>query len=82
MEPQDSVVAQLQEGRAAQGSRLDLNGQSLSVETCSVLARAFHKDTIFTEVLLSDCMLTEEGTGVCKTCCLCVVCYKILICIV
>lgn len=61
MEPQDSVVAQLQESRATQGSRLDLSGQTLSADTCSVLARALQKDAVFTEVLLSDCMLSEEG---------------------
>uniref|UniRef100_A0AAQ4NV00 Leucine rich repeat containing 45 n=1 Tax=Gasterosteus aculeatus aculeatus TaxID=481459 RepID=A0AAQ4NV00_GASAC len=61
VEPQDSVVAQLQESRATQGSRLDLSGQSLSADTCSVLARALQKDAVFTEVLLSDCMLSEEG---------------------
>lgn len=61
MEPQESVVAQLQENRTVQGSRLDLSGQSLSADTCSVLARAFEKDTAFTEVSLSDCMLSEEG---------------------
>lgn len=64
MEPQDSVVAQLQESRATQGSRLDLSGQSLSADTCSVLARALQKDAVFTEVLLSDCMLSEEGAKV------------------
>ncbi|XP_070783024.1 leucine-rich repeat-containing protein 45 [Enoplosus armatus] len=67
VEPQESVVAQLREGRAAQGSRLDLSGQSLSADTCSVLARAFQKDTVFTEVLLSDCMLSEEGAKVLLT---------------
>lgn len=61
VEPQKSVVAQLQEGRAGQGSSLDLSGQSLSADTCCVLARAFQKDTFFTEVLLRDCMLSEEG---------------------
>ncbi|KAM6899056.1 leucine-rich repeat-containing protein 45 isoform 1-T2 [Lycodopsis pacificus] len=64
VEPQESVVAQLQQSRAAQGSRLDLSRQSLSADTCSVLARAFQKDTVFTEVLLSDCMLSEEGAKV------------------
>ncbi|XP_054457252.1 leucine-rich repeat-containing protein 45 isoform X1 [Anoplopoma fimbria] len=64
VEPQETVVAQLQESRAAQGSRLDLSGQSLSADTCSVLARAFQKDTVFTELLLSDCMLSEEGAKV------------------
>uniref|UniRef100_A0A669CI09 Leucine rich repeat containing 45 n=1 Tax=Oreochromis niloticus TaxID=8128 RepID=A0A669CI09_ORENI len=61
VEPQEGVVAQLQESRSAQGSRLDLSGLSLSADTCSVLAKAFHKDTVFTEVSLSDCMLSEEG---------------------
>ncbi|XP_030255940.1 leucine-rich repeat-containing protein 45 [Sparus aurata] len=64
VEPQESVVAQLQENRAAQGSRLDLSGQSLSADTCSVLAKVLQKDTIFTEVSLSDCMLSEEGATV------------------
>ncbi|XP_024655848.2 leucine-rich repeat-containing protein 45 [Maylandia zebra] len=64
VEPQEGVVAQLQESRSAQGSRLDLSGQSLSADTCSVLAKAFHKDTVFTEVSLSDCMLSEEGARV------------------
>ncbi|XP_029311905.1 leucine-rich repeat-containing protein 45 [Cottoperca gobio] len=67
VEPQESVVAQLQESRVAQGSRLDLSGQSLSADTCSVLARAFQKDTVFTEVLLSDCMLSEEGAKILLT---------------
>nr|XP_046232492.1 leucine-rich repeat-containing protein 45 [Scatophagus argus]XP_046232493.1 leucine-rich repeat-containing protein 45 [Scatophagus argus]XP_046232494.1 leucine-rich repeat-containing protein 45 [Scatophagus argus]XP_046232495.1 leucine-rich repeat-containing protein 45 [Scatophagus argus] len=61
VEPQQGVVAQLKESKAAQGSRLDLSGQSLSAETCSVLARAFQKDTVLTELSLSDCMLSEEG---------------------
>ncbi|XP_071391729.1 leucine-rich repeat-containing protein 45 [Centroberyx affinis] len=67
VEPQESVVAQLQETRGLQSSRLDLSGQSLSADTCSVLARVFHKDTVFTEVLLSDCMLSEEGAKVLLT---------------
>ncbi|XP_039991970.1 leucine-rich repeat-containing protein 45 [Xiphias gladius] len=67
VEPQESIVAQLQESRAAQGFRLDLSGQSLSVDTCSVLARAFQKDIILTEVSLSDCMLSQEGAKVLLT---------------
>lgn len=67
MAPQESVVAQLQENRAAHSSRLDLSGKSLSVDTCSVLARSFQTDTIFTEVWLSDCMLSEEGAKVLLT---------------
>ncbi|XP_032358758.1 leucine-rich repeat-containing protein 45 isoform X1 [Etheostoma spectabile] len=67
VEPQESVVAQLQESRAAQSSRLDLSGHSLSVDTCSVLATAFQNETSFTEVVLSDCMLSEEGAKVLLT---------------
>ncbi|KAK5606096.1 hypothetical protein CRENBAI_000537 [Crenichthys baileyi] len=64
VEPQESVVAQLQESRAAHSSRLDLSGHSLSTDTCTILARSFQKDAVFTEVSLSDCMLTEEGIKV------------------
>lgn len=62
MEPQESVLAQLQESRGTVSrSRLDLAGQSLSVNTCAVLGRFLQNDTLFTEVVLSDCMLSEEG---------------------
>nr|XP_020496147.1 leucine-rich repeat-containing protein 45 [Labrus bergylta] len=65
VEPQESIVAQLHESRVStQACRLDLCGQSLSVETCSVLARVLHNDTEFTEVSFSDCMLSEEGAKV------------------
>ncbi|TRY88635.1 hypothetical protein DNTS_028846 [Danionella cerebrum] len=58
IDPQESLLAQLQDSRAG---RLDLSGQSLTVDTCSILARILHNDTVCTEVLLSDCMLSEEG---------------------
>ncbi|XP_047233875.1 leucine-rich repeat-containing protein 45 isoform X2 [Girardinichthys multiradiatus] len=64
VEPQESVVALLQESRAVHSSRLDLSGHSLSTDTCTILARSFQKDAVFTEVSLSDCMLTEEGIKV------------------
>ncbi|XP_029953432.1 leucine-rich repeat-containing protein 45 [Salarias fasciatus] len=64
VEPQESVASRLQESRSARGSRLDLSGQSLSAETCSVLAKALHQDPAFSELLLSDCMLTEDGARV------------------
>ncbi|KAM4524557.1 leucine-rich repeat-containing protein 45 [Odontesthes bonariensis] len=67
VEAQESVLAQLQDVRAVQSSRLDLSGQSLSADTCSVLARALQKDAFFTEVLLSDCMLSEEGAKILLT---------------
>lgn len=61
-EPQESILAQLQEHRGASGgSRLELSGHSLSVDTCAVLGRVLHQDTVFTQLLLSDCMLSEEG---------------------
>ncbi|XP_061823124.1 leucine-rich repeat-containing protein 45 isoform X1 [Nerophis lumbriciformis] len=58
VEPQESVMVRLQDCRA---SRLDLSGLSLSKDTCTMLARAFQKDTFFSDVSLSDCMLSEEG---------------------
>ncbi|XP_072522832.1 leucine-rich repeat-containing protein 45 [Salminus brasiliensis] len=67
VEPQESVLMQLHEARgraavaASGGTRLDLGGQSLTVETCAVLGRTLQKDTLFTELALSDCMLSEEG---------------------
>lgn len=62
VEPQESVLAQLQEVRAAAGgAKLDLNGQSLTVESCSMLGKTLQNDTLFTEFILSDCMLSEEG---------------------
>ncbi|KAF5900763.1 leucine-rich repeat-containing protein 45 isoform X1, partial [Clarias magur] len=61
-EPQESVLAQLQEVRAAAGgTKLDLSGQSLTVESCSMLGKTLQNDTLFTEFILSDCMLSEEG---------------------
>uniref|UniRef100_A0A8B9JA69 Leucine rich repeat containing 45 n=1 Tax=Astyanax mexicanus TaxID=7994 RepID=A0A8B9JA69_ASTMX len=64
VEPQESVLAQLQGTRAAAGgTRLDLSGQSLTVESCAVLGRTLQKDTLFIELGLSDCMLSEEGEG-------------------
>lgn len=62
VEPQESIVAQLQgSSSTTRAGRLDLSGHSLSSETCSVLGRAFQQNLLFTEVLLSDCMLSEEG---------------------
>ncbi|KAM6897182.1 leucine-rich repeat-containing protein 45 [Xenentodon cancila] len=67
VDPQESILLQLQENRAAHSSRLDLSGQSLSVDTCTVLARVFQRDTALTEVLLCDCMLSEEGAKILLT---------------
>ncbi|XP_015211403.2 leucine-rich repeat-containing protein 45 isoform X1 [Lepisosteus oculatus] len=62
VEPQESVVRQLQEVWGAAGStRLDLAGNSLTTDTCAVLAKVLRHDVLFTELVLSDCMLSEEG---------------------
>ncbi|RXM33829.1 Leucine-rich repeat-containing protein 45 [Acipenser ruthenus] len=62
LEPQESVLNQLHDVRAAGDSaRLDLATQSLSVDTCAVLGRVLSNDVLFAEVVLSDCMLSEEG---------------------
>ena len=70
VEPQESVLARLlQERRSGGGAggggggeaRLDLSGQSLSADTCLALGRVFQSDSVFTEVSLCDCMLSEEG---------------------
>ncbi|XP_061562327.1 leucine-rich repeat-containing protein 45 isoform X2 [Phycodurus eques] len=61
VEPQESVLAQLQ---GCGASRLDVSGLSLSADTCTLLARAFQKDTRFSEASLSDCMLGDEGAKV------------------
>lgn len=62
LKPQESILIQLQEVRTAAGStKLDLRGQSLTVESCSMLGKTLQKDTLFTELILSDCMLSEEG---------------------
>ncbi|XP_062858870.1 leucine-rich repeat-containing protein 45 isoform X2 [Trichomycterus rosablanca] len=63
VEPQDPVLSQLQDVRAASGgTRLDLSGQNLMTESCAMLGKTLQKDTVFTELVLSDCMLSEEGT--------------------
>uniref|UniRef100_A0A671LVA0 Leucine rich repeat containing 45 n=1 Tax=Sinocyclocheilus anshuiensis TaxID=1608454 RepID=A0A671LVA0_9TELE len=62
IDTQESVLAQLHDTRTVTGScRLDLRGQSITVDTCSVLGRVLQNDAVFTEILLSDCMLSEEG---------------------
>lgn len=56
VELQESVLSQLKGG-----PRLDLGGLSLTADTCSVLSRALHTNHTVTELLLCDCMLSEEG---------------------
>ncbi|KAM6175018.1 leucine-rich repeat-containing protein 45 [Erethizon dorsatum] len=57
-EPQEAVLRQLLQ--PPQG-RLDLAGQSLTVDTCRALGKLLQNQTVWTELVLSDCMLSEEG---------------------
>lgn len=61
-QPQETVLQQLHELREGPGqSRLDFATQSLSVDTCRVLGKLLQDEILFTEIMLSDCMLNEEG---------------------
>ncbi|XP_031325240.1 leucine-rich repeat-containing protein 45 isoform X2 [Camelus dromedarius] len=57
-EPQESVLQQLQE---LSRGRLDLATQSLTVDSCRALGKLLQKGSLLTELILSDCMLSEEG---------------------
>uniref|UniRef100_A0A3B3Z646 Uncharacterized protein n=1 Tax=Periophthalmus magnuspinnatus TaxID=409849 RepID=A0A3B3Z646_9GOBI len=55
VEPQQGILSQLQ-----RGTRLNLSAHSLSGDTCSILSRTLHKNHSVTELLLSDCILSED----------------------
>ncbi|XP_030894793.1 leucine-rich repeat-containing protein 45 isoform X2 [Leptonychotes weddellii] len=57
-EPQETVLQQLQE---LPRGRLDLATHSLTVDTCRALGKLLQKEALLTELILSDCMLSEEG---------------------
>ncbi|XP_058561409.1 leucine-rich repeat-containing protein 45 isoform X3 [Neofelis nebulosa] len=57
-EPQETVLQQLQ---GLPRGRLDLATQSLTVDTCRALGELLQKETLLTQLTLSDCMLSEEG---------------------
>ncbi|KAM9043810.1 leucine-rich repeat-containing protein 45 isoform 3-T3 [Megaptera novaeangliae] len=57
-EPQETVLQQMHQ--LPQG-RLDLATQSLTVDTCRALGKLLQKEALLTELILSDCMLSEEG---------------------
>lgn len=57
-EPQESVLQRLHE---LPRGRLDLATQSLTADTCRALGKLLQKETLVTELVLSDCMLSEEG---------------------
>ncbi|XP_069511417.1 leucine-rich repeat-containing protein 45 [Ambystoma mexicanum] len=62
-EPQETVLKQLHELRDDPGGRgrLDFSTLNLSVESSDILGRLLQNDIHFTDILLSDCMLSEEG---------------------
>ncbi|KAG8507538.1 Leucine-rich repeat-containing protein 45, partial [Galemys pyrenaicus] len=57
-EPQEAVLQQL---RKLPEGRLDLATHSLTVDTCRALGRLLQSEALLTELVLSDCMLSEEG---------------------
>ncbi|XP_066094176.1 leucine-rich repeat-containing protein 45 isoform X3 [Saccopteryx bilineata] len=57
-EPQETVLQQLHE---LPWGRMDLATQSLTLDTCRALGNLLQKETQLTELILSDCMLSEEG---------------------
>ncbi|XP_058140911.1 leucine-rich repeat-containing protein 45 [Dasypus novemcinctus] len=59
-EPQEAVLQRLLEQRRG---RLDLATQSLTPDTCAALGRLLRTEALFTELALSDCMLSAEGAG-------------------
>ncbi|XP_069786301.1 leucine-rich repeat-containing protein 45 isoform X2 [Narcine bancroftii] len=64
IEPQECILNQLHVCDGNLRKRLDLSTQSLSVDTCAVLGKVLMNDVVFTEIMLCDCMLNEEGAKV------------------
>ncbi|XP_075702917.1 leucine-rich repeat-containing protein 45 [Rhinoderma darwinii] len=61
-DPQDGVLKELQGMRESSGKeKLDLSTQNISIESCQVLGLLLQNDVTFSHVVLSDCMLSEDG---------------------
>lgn len=58
-EPQESILQHLQE--ATGRSCLNFATHSLSVDTCGALGKILKDEPQFTEIVLSDCVLSDEG---------------------
>ncbi|XP_003786096.1 leucine-rich repeat-containing protein 45 [Otolemur garnettii] len=56
--PQEAVLQQLHQ---LPRGRLDLTTQSLTVDTCRALGKLLQTWALLRELVLSDCMLSEEG---------------------
>ncbi|XP_040845675.1 leucine-rich repeat-containing protein 45 isoform X2 [Ochotona curzoniae] len=59
-EPQEAVLQQL---RQPPRGRLDLAAHSLTVHSCRALGTLLRGEALLTELVLSDCMLSEEGAA-------------------
>ncbi|XP_036268127.1 leucine-rich repeat-containing protein 45 isoform X2 [Pipistrellus kuhlii] len=59
-EPQETVLQRLHE---LPRGRLDLAAQSLTLDTCRALGALLPREAQLTELVLSDCMLSEEGAA-------------------
>ncbi|XP_047613534.1 leucine-rich repeat-containing protein 45 isoform X3 [Phacochoerus africanus] len=57
-EPQEAVLQRL---LGLLRGRLDLATQSLTLDTCRALGKLLQKEALLTELVLSDCMLSDEG---------------------
>ncbi|XP_077107524.1 leucine-rich repeat-containing protein 45 [Ranitomeya variabilis] len=61
-QPQDAILKELQKMKESCGQgKLDFSTQNLSMESCQVLGLLLQNDVTFSHVLLSDCMLSEDG---------------------
>ncbi|CAJ0958981.1 unnamed protein product [Ranitomeya imitator] len=61
-QPQDAILKELQKMKESCGQgKLDFSTQNLSMESCQVLGLLLQDDVTFSHVLLSDCMLSEDG---------------------
>ena len=61
VDPQESVCKKIHELCTENAVVLDLSNQTLTLATCDLLAKTLSHDLAFTSVVLSDCMLNEEG---------------------
>lgn len=61
-DPQEAVLKELQGMKESSGKgKLDLSTQNLSIESCQVLGLLLRNDVTYSHVILSDCMLSEDG---------------------
>ena len=64
IDPQESVCKRIEELSANNATQLDLSNNTLTLGTCEVLGKTLTHDLAFTSLVLSDCMLNEEGAKI------------------